>query len=85
MSVRSKIKYRLNEWLAYVNLRIETRTADRAEMARLLNLEQKGHFDRQVVPILPQIARCDPRPLFGALSKYREQTSRFARPRDDGK
>jgi predicted O-methyltransferase YrrM len=85
MSVRSKVKHRLNEWLAYVNLRIETRTADRTEMARLLNLEQKGHFGRQVVPLLPQIARCDPNPLLGALDKYREQTSRFARPGDDGK
>jgi predicted O-methyltransferase YrrM len=85
MSVRSKVKYRVNEWLAHVNLRIETRTADRAERARLLNLEQKGHFGCQIVPLLPQIARCDPNPLLGALGKYREQTSRFVRPRDNGR
>lgn len=85
MSVRSKVKYRLNEWLTLVNLKLETRTAYRAEVARLLNLEQKGHFGREVVPLLPQITRCDPKPLLGALNDYREQISRFARTRDKGK
>ena len=66
MSFRSNVKYRMNEWLARLNLKIETRTADRAERARLLNLEQAGHFRNQVFPVLPQIARCDPSPLRGA-------------------
>lgn len=74
----------MNEWLARLNLKIETRTADRAERARLLNLEQAGHFRNQVFPVLPQIARCDPSPLLGALDKHRLQTSRFARPKADG-
>ena len=85
MSVRSKVKCRVNQWLALVNLKIETRTADRAEMARLLNLEQNGHFGRRVVPLLPQIARCDPHSLLEALDTYREQTRRFARLGDSGK
>lgn len=84
MSFRSNVKYRMNEWLARLNLKIETRTADRAERARLLNLEQAGHFRNQVFPVLPQIARCDPSPLLGALDKHRLQTSRFARPKADG-
>ncbi len=84
MSIMSKIKHRVNELLGRVNLRIETRTADRAEMARLLNLEQTGHFGHQVFPVLPQIARCDPNPLLGALDQFREQTSRFARRREKG-
>jgi predicted O-methyltransferase YrrM len=74
----------MNEWLAHLNLKIETRTADRAERARLLNLEQAGHFRNQVLPVLPQIARCDPNPLLAALDKHQLQTSRFARPRADG-
>ena len=74
----------MNQWLAHLNLKIETRTADRAERARLLNLEQAGHFRNQVFPVLPQIARCDPNPLLRALDKHRLQTSRFARPRADG-
>ena len=84
MSVTSNVKYRLNEWLAYLNLKIETRTADRAEMARLLNLDQAGHFRNQVFPVLPQIDRCDPNPLLAALDKYRPQTDRFTRPKADG-
>jgi predicted O-methyltransferase YrrM len=84
MSFRSNVKYKMNEWLSHLNLKIETRTADRAERARLLNLEQAGHFRNQVFPVLPQIARCDPSPLLGALDKHRLQTSRFARPKADG-
>ena len=85
MSLRSKVKHTVNEWLAHFNLKIETRTADRAEMARLLNLEQAGHFRNQAFPVLPQIAKCDPNPLLGALDKHRPQTSRFARPTEDGR
>jgi hypothetical protein len=84
MAIKSKFRHWVNRWLALVNLRIETRTAERAETDRLLNLEQAGHFRRQVFPVLPQIARCDPNLLLGELEKYREQTSRFARPREDG-
>ena len=84
MSVTSNVKYRLNEWLAHLNLKIETRTADRAEMARLLNLDQAGHFRSQIFPVLPQIARCDPNPLFEVLDKHQPQTRRFAQPRADG-
>jgi predicted O-methyltransferase YrrM len=67
-----------------LNLKIETRTADRAEMARLLDLDQAGHFRNLVFPVLPQIARCDPNPLLEALDKYRPQTGRFARPKAEG-
>ena len=84
MAMKSKFRHWANKWLALANLRIETRTAERAEMNRLLDLEETGHFRRQVFPVLPQIARCDPNPLLGELEKYREQTSRFARPREDG-
>ena len=75
----------MNEWLAYLNLKLETRTADRAEMARLLNLEQAGHFRNQVFPVLPQIARCNPNPLLGEVDKHRRQMSQFVRPGEDGR
>ena len=85
MSFSSKVKFRMNEWLAYLNLKLETRTADRAEMARLLNLEQAGHFRNQVFPVLPQIARCNPNPLLGEVDKHRRQMSQFVRPGEDGR
>jgi predicted O-methyltransferase YrrM len=84
MSFSSNVKYRMNEWLAHLNVKIETRTAERVEMIRLFNLERAGHFRNQVLPILPQIARCDPNPLLEALDKHRAQTGRFARPKADG-
>jgi predicted O-methyltransferase YrrM len=84
MAIKSKFRHWANRWLALGNLRIETRTAERAETNRLLNLEQAGHFRHQVFPLLPQIARCDPNPLFEALEKYRDRTSRFAKAREDG-
>jgi predicted O-methyltransferase YrrM len=84
MAIKSKFRHWANRWLALGNLRIETRTAERAETNRLLNLEQAGHFRHQVFPLLPQIARCDPNPLLEALEKYRDRTSRFAKARGDG-
>jgi predicted O-methyltransferase YrrM len=85
MAITSKIKLWINNCLALANLRIETRTAERAERGRLLNLDHAGHFREQVLPILPQIATCDPNPLFAALEKYRDRTGRFAETREDGK
>jgi predicted O-methyltransferase YrrM len=85
MAVTSNIKHWVNKWLALANFRIETRTAERAETERLLNLEQAGHFRHQVLPLLPQIASCDPRPVLEALEEYRECTSRFVQATDDGR
>jgi hypothetical protein len=82
--IKSTFRHWVNRGLALANLRIETRNAERAEMERLFNLEQTGHFNRPIFPVLPQIARCDPGPLLEALEKYRDQTSRFARPKEAG-
>jgi len=84
MAVTSRVKDWINNWLALANLRIETRSAERAEIDRLLTLDHAGHFRNEVVPILPQIASCDPRPLLKALEEYRESTNRLARAKEDG-
>ncbi len=85
MAVTSRVKNWINNWLALANVRIETRTAERAEIDRLLALDHVGHFRNPVVPVLPQIAGCDPRPLLKALEEYRESTNRFAKAKEDGK
>src|SRR5258705_13864240 len=85
MAITSKIRDWVNNCLALANLRIETRTAERAEMDRLLNLDHAGHFRDQVFPILPRMATSDPNPLFAALEEYRDSTDRFAETREDGK
>jgi len=84
MAIKSKLRDWLNRGLALADLRLETQNAERAEINRLLNLEQTGHFRRQVFPLLSQIARCDPNPLLEALEKYRDRTSRFANAREEG-
>jgi predicted O-methyltransferase YrrM len=84
MAITSKVKHWINGGLALVNLRIETRAAEFVEKRRLLDLERDGHFLRQVFPVLPQIARCEPDPVLRAVETYRDQTSRFARPTQDG-
>jgi uncharacterized UPF0146 family protein len=85
MAITSTVKHWINNWLAVANLRIETRSAERAEADRLLSLDQAGHFRDQVVPVLPQFASCDPRLLLDAVRQYRDTTSRFAKAREDGK
>jgi hypothetical protein len=53
--------------------------AERAEMDRHLRLECAGHFRRQVLPILPRIASCDPNPLLEAIENI--ETGLHLRPR----
>ena len=84
MAMTNKIKHLINTGLGFANLRLETLTAERAERERLLRLERAGHFLQQVFPVLPQIARCDPRPVLDAVEQYRESTSRFVQAREGG-
>jgi hypothetical protein len=76
----STLKNLANEYLARFNLRIDSLTAQHAETARLLNMERGGHFHLPVFPILPQMTRCDPRPILAALKSFREQTNRLIDP-----
>jgi predicted O-methyltransferase YrrM len=68
----------MNRCLVPLNLRIETLMAERAEVARLQNLDRSGHFGRPVFPLLPQFSSCDPTPLLDAVDRLREQTDRFS-------
>jgi len=43
MTLPGKIRGWTNQWLEPFNLRIESRTAERVEIARLLNLENRHH------------------------------------------
>lgn len=79
MPITSNVKNWANRRLERLNLRIETRTAERVEKERLLSLERAGHFSGQAFPLLPQMSRCDPSPILAALKEFREQTNRFDR------
>ena len=50
MGLPGKIKSWTNQRLEPFNVRIESRTAERAEIERLLNLEKVGQFGRPVFP-----------------------------------
>jgi predicted O-methyltransferase YrrM len=74
----SRFKAQLNKWLEPLNIRIDSCTAERAEMTRLLLLEKAGHFSRPVFPVLAQFIGCDPAPLLEALESVKDATRRFS-------
>ena len=64
-----------NSFLRMGNMRIETLTAERAEMSRLRKLVARGHFGRPIFPILPQFTECDPSQI---LQQIKNDQARFA-------
>src|ERR1700733_14073508 len=78
MGLHGKIKRWANQRLEPFNVRIESRTAERAESERLLNLEKAGQFGRPIFPILPQFSDCDPTPVLNAVERYGENIRRFS-------
>jgi hypothetical protein len=77
MGVTSEIKNWINAVLSPVNLRLETRTAERIETARLAGLVANGHFAKPAFPILPQFANCDPSNIADAICRFKDDTRRF--------
>ena len=73
MKLFHRAKNLVNGILRKGNLRIETLTAERAEMERLLKLEHRGHFKNPIFPILPQFTRCDPSIVFEKVKRDEDQ------------
>jgi predicted O-methyltransferase YrrM len=63
MALSTTLKQLANDLLKRINVRIDSCTAERAEMARLAGLVAKQHFERPIFPVLPQFERCDPKRL----------------------
>ena len=80
MSWLGDAKTGLNKLLSKTNIRIDSRTAERAETARLEALEQDGHFQKPVFPVLQQFAECDPSAVWACLQaqapRFRDATRR---------
>ena len=70
----------LNRALAPVNLRLDTRTRSRAELARLRAVRASGHFERPVFPIPPAFEAMDPSRLLEAITSYRRRFEDFEDP-----
>jgi hypothetical protein len=81
----SRLKDLVNFWLEPLNIRVESRTAERVEYARLLGLEKNGQFSRPVFPVLSQFLNCDPSPVLDAVARFQETMKRFATPDGDGR
>jgi predicted O-methyltransferase YrrM len=82
MAATTSVKTWINRCLEPLNVRIETWTAERAELARLLKLESEGQFAQRVFPVLEQFESCDPRPLLEAAERLKHSTRRFLTPAD---
>jgi hypothetical protein len=74
----------MNRFLEPLNLRLDTLTAKRTKSWRISRLERAGHFDRPVLPVLPQFTSCNPKPILEAVERFADKTRRFCRPAKPG-
>jgi len=77
MSLLGSGKRVLNLLLAPLNLRLESRTAEKEESRRLAKLVNGGHFGREVFPVLGQFADADPSDILDAVKRYAPQLEKF--------
>jgi hypothetical protein len=78
MAFSTRVKAAVNRLLAPLNLRVETRTAERAEAARLRVLAARGHFSRAVFPVPPAFTQADPAPILEAARRYGDRLAALA-------
>jgi predicted O-methyltransferase YrrM len=78
MGLLGSAKAALNHLLRPLNLRLDSRTAERAEAERLAALRRAGHFDRPVFPLLAQFSRCDPSAVLEAVKRHEPELARFS-------
>ena len=67
-----------NRLLRSLNIKIDTLTAERAEMERLIALKKIGHFDRAIFPVLEQFQQCNPWPILEEVKQHEERFAEFA-------
>jgi hypothetical protein len=70
MAITTKIKGSINKFLAPVNLRLETLTAERMEDRRLAELQSNGQFDVPRFPLGKALSGFSPRPLLDKVEAY---------------
>src|SRR5947207_2105932 len=70
MAITTMIKGSINRFLAPVNLRLETLTAERMEDRRLAELQSNGQFDVPRFPLGRALSRFNPGPLLDQVQAY---------------
>jgi predicted O-methyltransferase YrrM len=73
MAFSTRVKEALNATLAPLNLKLDSLTAERAELLRQRELERSGHFDRAICPVPSTFGP----PPDGLIQAIREGESRF--------
>jgi hypothetical protein len=71
MADSTKIKDLINEWLARVNLKLDSLTTERREAQRISQLKSAGYFDGPAYPVLPGFADFDATELSQAWIEFR--------------
>jgi hypothetical protein len=77
MATTTKLRNALNTLLSPANVRLETMTAERRELARLESLRTAGHFDRPVFPVLPGFEESSAQIVFGNLAQHQARFETF--------
>lgn len=80
MTATTALKHRLNGLLRYLNVRVDTLTAQRAETARLTALASAGYFDRPAFPIPAAFERNAGARIISHLPVYRSRFNDFTDP-----
>jgi predicted O-methyltransferase YrrM len=70
----------LNRVLRAFNLRLDTLTREKEEVARLHRLRALGHFTRPVFPLAPGFDAVDEAPLLDALNRFRSRLEDLVDP-----
>jgi predicted O-methyltransferase YrrM len=78
MSLLNRLQKTTNSALAIFNLKVESLTVERLERQRFEGLERNGHFERPILPVLPQFKNCDPSSVFRAVQSYAGELASFA-------
>jgi len=77
MSFLGRAKEWINRGIAPLNMRLDSRTAERAEASRLARRAAAGHFDRPIFPLLRQFRDCDPTAILDEVHKHEERFAKF--------
>ena len=77
MTAGARLLSYTNRLLRYLNLRLETRTADDAEQRRLGTLKDSGHFSRRAFPVLASFRSMREAALLEEVSRYRPRFDDF--------
>src|SRR5438270_395630 len=83
MEFLTRCRVAANKWLAPWNVRVDTLTADRAEMRRLQTLDAARRFESPIFPVLSLFQHCDPSALFAEVARQEKQFAEFAAPPKD--